>query len=247
MNIVRITTHCHPPAGKPEAGLRGCGIGARSAKALLRQHGSLDRILAAAAKGTLAGFAPKVQAAFDPPTPEHNPAVALMLANRALTTLHVDPTNVLDPATRHALTTRVTKSAPTPPPTPPSKQHESALPLCWHHPSSAARRVAHARFGCLAPLQSSLASAGLPTRAHCATPLGAAVDLGMLDDDGRTLTAAGVVLTPWDVHPDGWRAAAGLPAQQVLRGSVPGCLSAGLRAGLRALQREMQVVLYKAW
>lgn len=244
--------HVARAAGKPEAGLRGCGIGPRSATSLLCQFGSIDAVLAAASQGKLAGHSDKVLAAFDPPSAETNPAVALMLANRALTTLNTDPAAVLDPSTMRQLDAHTcaanAKTLCTEKPLSSSLcVHTESLPISWHHPSAVVRRVAHVALGCLPALQASLDAAGTPVVPYCASPLGAAIDLGVLGDDGETVEAAGVVIAPWDVRADAWKAAAGLPERALLRQGVPGCLSAGLRARLRALRREMEVVLYKPW
>lgn len=203
----------------------------------------MDAVLAAAATGKLAGHAPKVLAALDPPTADANPAVALMLANRTLTTLCFDTGAVLHPSTIAQLDNATSQ----PYTLPDDGGTPGGLPLCWHHPAAVVRRMAHTSLQCMPALQASVEQAGTPTVAHCASPLGAAIDLGMLDDSTGALKAAGVVLTPWDIQPDGWKAAAALPARGLLRDGVPGCLHPGLRGVLRMLRREMEVVLYKPW
>lgn len=182
--------------GKPEASVRGIGIGLRAAGKLVSRYRTISAVLKAAERGELAGWGVNVRRAFS----DSNVAgTAERLRRNAAAVSICQDAGILEPASAAAVQAAVSNSRGTarkpqqlaadvvssPNPTYGAAssvyhaEHERARQLAWMHPDAAQRwRLVelHAR-----ALGAQLAAADIPHAVQHALPNGCTIDVAVFD------------------------------------------------------------------
>ncbi len=169
-------------AGKADAGVKGLGVSAGSAKKLLSKYGSIQAARQACQRGELAAWSPAVRELLSSPTSGY------LTANIAATSLSRDPdilpaeTRSMVSSLRHALQTQALAAdlrSPVAQPPPmadwPKLSQHAAAKLAWHVPHARLRWELVGKTAMA--LAEALAAHGVQSDVRIATAEGLTVDL----------------------------------------------------------------------